>query len=131
MEVAELLIQNCAGLNLKNKEDEETPLHIAAKRGRTIFLTTTTALLLFICFGYSVITRLNHNYLGNTEMIKLLIKSGAQVDAVNRRRHTAYDLADREIDHLLRGVETVSDKRPGCSALHEAVAEGKTIENVL
>lgn len=64
-------------------------------------------------------------------MIELLIKSGAQVDAINRRSHTAYVLADRDIDHLLQGVETKADNRPGCSALHEAVAEGKTTTNDL
>lgn len=32
-EVAELLMKNCAGLDMRNKKDEQTPLHVAAKRG--------------------------------------------------------------------------------------------------
>lgn len=35
METAKLLIENCASLNLRNKEHGRTPIHIAKKQGNS------------------------------------------------------------------------------------------------
>lgn len=71
----------------------------------------------------SIIIKLKLNHQGNEEMIKLLIKAGSKITAEDREGHTASNLVNRSIEHLLENVKTVPDKRAGCTALHKAVAE--------
>lgn len=116
------MIENCAGLDLKNEENEQTPLHIAAKKGNKEIVE------LLIKSGANVRTgdqrrnsaldlaRYNGNsrFLDNQLLHRLIGKNLLHIT-------DHYGVVD-----LLRESETVSDERAECTALHKAVAEGIT-----
>lgn len=126
MDVTQTLVELGAEINVKDKNGQKTPLHVAAQYGDSQFYLKALAI-----FCWASIWHWCNWIPGKTDVIRVLVEYGADVNAEDNVGETPLHKAVMNSQHsdvvrvlIEKGADVNAENQRGMAPLHTAVSRG-------